>query len=350
MKPCVNWRDMTDTRTQVSPDGVTAVVCCHNSAGVIVPAMKALAGQRLPPGCGFELILVDNACTDATVELARQAAADTGVEIRVISEPKLGLIHARLAGVRAAKFEITLFVDDDNILDLDYVEGLFGIFQNCPDVGAVGGYAVPCIRGSVPEWFLQYQMMFACGPQEERTGRLEGNKQYLYGAGLSFRTQVLRKIMLGDLAPILTGRKGEQLLRGDDTELCYRCHLSGWRLYYAQELRLRHNIDSRRISWRNACMMRRQSGVTWMLLNTYARISLGRKPPSLSYMRALLVYRWLRLCINPWSLARIGVEGSASALRLQFLIGMARCALFMGPQYLRARLAIMEHFSGAAQD
>ena len=54
---------------KVTP-GVSVVVCCYNSADVIIPTMTALSRQDVPHGIGFEVLLVDNNCTDNTVQLA----------------------------------------------------------------------------------------------------------------------------------------------------------------------------------------------------------------------------------------------------------------------------------------
>jgi glycosyltransferase involved in cell wall biosynthesis len=327
-----------------SPDCVSAIVCCHNSEGIIAPTLAALAGQTLAAGQEFEIIVVDNCCTDGTMRIAREILERSGREFRILREDRIGLINARATGVRAARHPVVLFVDDDNILGMGYVERLSSIFAAHPDVGVVGGYAEPYLRDlRLPDWFFHVQGIFACGPQQAYSGTLAGRKQHLYGAGLAFRAALLREALHGPVPPVLTGRTGNRMLRGDDTELCYRIRIAGARLYYDERLRLRHNIDGRRVSWKNVCTMRRETGVTWILLNIYDRIILGMTPPSIAYMRGLLVFRWLRFLSKPRNLVCMWLPGKTAALSFQFLLGMSYSVLYMGRRYTESRRAIMQH-------
>ena len=58
----------------------------------------------------LEIIVVDNGCTDRTVEIARQMGC------MVISEKKSGLSLARNAGADAAQGDILCFIDADGVL------------------------------------------------------------------------------------------------------------------------------------------------------------------------------------------------------------------------------------------
>ena len=46
--------------------GVSVVICCYNSAEVIVPSMKALSSQKVPNRYGYEVILEWAALMDNT--------------------------------------------------------------------------------------------------------------------------------------------------------------------------------------------------------------------------------------------------------------------------------------------
>src|SRR5258707_9269478 len=70
------------------PLRVTVVVPCHNEAATIARVVRDFRGA-LP---GAQLLVVDNASTDRTAEMARQAGA------RVIREPRAGKGFALLAG------------------------------------------------------------------------------------------------------------------------------------------------------------------------------------------------------------------------------------------------------------
>ena len=51
-------------------------------------------------------------------------------QIKLVNEPKLGLTYARLKGFEEAKGNIIVMVDDDNVLDKDYLKNCIQIFEH----------------------------------------------------------------------------------------------------------------------------------------------------------------------------------------------------------------------------
>src|SRR5262249_17511403 len=96
--------------------GVSVILCCHNSVTRLKPTLAHLAGQSGIGEREWEIVLVDNASTDQTASHAQSLWQSFGApsELRVVSEPNLGLIHARVTGISSAGYEILTFVDDDN--------------------------------------------------------------------------------------------------------------------------------------------------------------------------------------------------------------------------------------------
>ena len=93
------------TAAEPAPSRVVVVVPCHNEAqsvGKVVSDFRA----ALP---GAEVLVVDNASTDDTAELARAAGA------RVVVEPRPGKGFALLTGFRAARdADFFVMVDGDD--------------------------------------------------------------------------------------------------------------------------------------------------------------------------------------------------------------------------------------------
>lgn len=84
---------------------LSVIVCAHNEAGYLGACLHSLLAQSRPPD---EIIVVNNDSSDATGSVA---AAIAGV--RVVDEPRRGLVVAREAGRRAAKGGILVYVDAD---------------------------------------------------------------------------------------------------------------------------------------------------------------------------------------------------------------------------------------------
>ena len=69
-------------------DGVSVIICCYNSRDVIGDTRIYLAHQEVASQVKWEVLLVDNACRDDTVEVARQAWSKLGsvVPLRIVQE------------------------------------------------------------------------------------------------------------------------------------------------------------------------------------------------------------------------------------------------------------------------
>jgi glycosyltransferase involved in cell wall biosynthesis len=118
-------------RAQQSGPKVTAIVCAFDEACYVGACLHSLFAQTRVPD---EVILVDNASTDRTREIA---AAIPGVQ--VVDEPRKGLTRAREAGRRAATGDLLLYLDADCRAPLRWVERVERRFLRRPGLLAVSG-------------------------------------------------------------------------------------------------------------------------------------------------------------------------------------------------------------------
>jgi glycosyltransferase involved in cell wall biosynthesis len=112
---------------------ISAIVCAHNEERVVGACLHTLLAQTRRPD---EIILVDNASVDRT---ALVAAAIPGV--RVVREPRQGLVHAREAGRRAATGDILAYLDADCRAPLFWLARIARRFERHKRPAAVTG---PC--------------------------------------------------------------------------------------------------------------------------------------------------------------------------------------------------------------
>jgi glycosyltransferase involved in cell wall biosynthesis len=110
---------------------VSVIVCAYNEARFLPSCLHSLLTQtRLPD----ELIVVNNASADETAAVARAIAG-----VRVIDEPKKGLVIAREAGRLAATGDILAYVDADCRAPLQWLERIERRFIRHPAAVAVTG-------------------------------------------------------------------------------------------------------------------------------------------------------------------------------------------------------------------
>ena len=75
------------------PITVSVVVCTWNRAALLAKGLEAIAALDVPAGCEWELVVVDNACTDDTPAVLERFAER--LPLRRVSEPRLGLSRAQ---------------------------------------------------------------------------------------------------------------------------------------------------------------------------------------------------------------------------------------------------------------
>ena len=110
---------------------ITAIVCAYNEERMLGAALHSLFAQTRVPD---EVIVVDNASTDRTPEVA---AAIPGV--RLVSEPLKGLTRARAAGRAAARGDVLFYMDADCRAPVTLLERIERRFARSPRTVAVTG-------------------------------------------------------------------------------------------------------------------------------------------------------------------------------------------------------------------
>lgn len=78
---------------------------------------------------GFELVLVNNASSDATEDQLRAYAAAADFEVRVVNEPVTGLARARNTGWRESRGDVVAFTDDDCYVREDFATAILERFD-----------------------------------------------------------------------------------------------------------------------------------------------------------------------------------------------------------------------------
>ncbi len=84
---------------------ISVIVCAYNEASFISPCLASLTAQSRQPD---EILVIDNASTDGTADCAAAVAG-----VRVVAEPRKGLVRARETGRVAASGDVLVYIDAD---------------------------------------------------------------------------------------------------------------------------------------------------------------------------------------------------------------------------------------------
>jgi glycosyltransferase involved in cell wall biosynthesis len=110
---------------------ISVIVCAHNEAAYLAACLHSLLAQTRPPD---EVLVINNASTDAT-----RAVAQAIPGVRVVDEPRKGLVVARETGRRMATGSVLVYVDADCRAPLTWLERVDRRFERDPELIALSG-------------------------------------------------------------------------------------------------------------------------------------------------------------------------------------------------------------------
>jgi glycosyltransferase involved in cell wall biosynthesis len=168
---------------------ISVIICTHNPReNYLQRVLAGLQAQTLPLA-EWELLLVDNASEKS---LAERFDLSWHPRAQHIREDELGLTPARLRGIREARADILIFVDDDNILAANYLEQALVIAKSWPFIGAWGGSLIPEFEIEPPSWCLDqaWRLAILDVKKDVWSNLREGFATIPAGAGMCIRKSV----------------------------------------------------------------------------------------------------------------------------------------------------------------
>jgi glycosyltransferase involved in cell wall biosynthesis len=132
----------------------SVVIPAYNEERYLPRCLESLRAQNYPAK-EFEIIVVDNASTDATPDIARRFGA------RVVYESAKGIAHARQRGFEAAQGEFIANTDADTAVPNNWLSRMAWHFGQEPHLGGVYG-PVYWFDGRLhEEWIMRYPVTWA---------------------------------------------------------------------------------------------------------------------------------------------------------------------------------------------
>jgi len=253
---------------------VSVIICTHNpKPETLTQTLGALQAQSLEVSL-WELIIVDNGSSEP-VKSWVDSSWHPGA--RIVREERLGLTYARLSGYHAARGEIIVFVDDDNLLAPDYLRTVLSILTDNPRIGAAGGKVTAQYEIAPPQWFAGMERMIACrnlGKEvlvAEWASSTISERRYPecapIGAGMVVRRAAFASYVENvskDSGRLLLDRAGTSLASGGDNDIVMSVLQGGWHVAYLPALELQHIIPPGRLTPTYLARMAYSSMVTWI--------------------------------------------------------------------------------------
>lgn len=233
---------------------VSVIVPVYNRAKDIHRCISALFSQTYPKDM-FEIIIVDDYSTD---NLKEEVSGYKNVKY-VLNELEFGLPAARNMGLKEAKGNIIIFLDDDAIPENDYIQNVVKIFQTHESVGGVTGklknVAVQEIKkGILGRIMKHYARFFGISGffvnldgvgEILSTGFTTSNFEkvdkimevrWLSGCNMSYSRETVEKTGLFD-------NKYSGHAYHEDADFSYRAYKKGYKLYATPHALVEHLVS-----------------------------------------------------------------------------------------------------------
>jgi len=229
---------------------LSVVVCTHNPrSSYFSKCLDALHFQTFSLSC-WELVIVDNRSDKPLadrIDLAWHPGA------RMVREETLGLTPARLRGIRESKGDLLVFVDDDNVLDVDFLETALRTMEERPFLGSWSGQCRPAFEEPPPEWTRRYwgNLVIHEFDKDVWSNLPRMPETMPCGAGLCVRREVaLHYLDLHESGKrsFQFDRNGKSLLSGGDNDLAACACDIGLGVGLIASLKLTHLISPERLT------------------------------------------------------------------------------------------------------
>ena len=223
------------------------IICTRNPhIELLKKSLNSVLSQTASP---INLILVDNGSDDSIAAKLPEYRS----RIRFLVETNPGLVHARVKGIEASSSSLLFFVDDDNELEVDYLETARDFMFNNAHVGAIGG------RSLLPQ---KYKVRRSLRPLIDGLGIRDYGNEVLVGdspewgkwepigAGMVLRSEVAKLFVSKYYKfPLVRelGRSNRGILGGEDAFIVRCAYEIGLKSAYVPTLSLTHWVGQQRL-------------------------------------------------------------------------------------------------------
>jgi glycosyltransferase involved in cell wall biosynthesis len=224
---------------------LSVVICTWNRAAWLDRTLTEMRHLRVPPGITWELLVVNNQCTDATDDIIARHA--DWLPLRRLFEPLQGLSHARNAAIQAAHGDLILWTDDDVLVDGDWLAAYVEAARRWPAAAYFGGLIVPLYEEKPPRWVEENLRLLDGVLVIRDLGPLEapfGAREHPFGANMAFRRRVFEDVAFD---PSL-GRSGQQCILGEEVALIARLRDQGLQGVWVPAAKVRHLVGAQRMT------------------------------------------------------------------------------------------------------
>ncbi|MDR1391594.1 MAG: glycosyltransferase [Clostridiales bacterium] len=227
---------------------VSVIICTYKRKDKLCDAVWSVVRQSLSKK-DYEIIIVDNSplCSDAEEIAAYFKLKYSEFEgfIKYITVLPEGLSYARNEGIRKARGEFLLFLDDDILADYHLIEEVFSTFKYHENAGVVGGQIILDVPFPRPEVIKRgFESLWSQFKVQYSTYKaITQHFELPFGANYAVRRSVALQVGGFDTS---YGRIGNDFSGGEEIVFSFKAMQMGYEVGVQPRSKVLHRIDIKR--------------------------------------------------------------------------------------------------------
>ena len=226
----------------------TVVICTYNRSKLLNETMAQLRHLNTVDCGDWEILVVNNNCSDDTDAVIQRHVG--ALPVRRLWEPQPGKSYAANLAVREAKGDLVLWIDDDVLVDREWLNAYVEAARLYPEVSFFGGPIVPWFESEPPEWLVRHLPLIS-GCFATRTAFEEPvtpiSARYLpFGANMGMR----RRCLEDSCFDINLGPVGRTNYQDEDVVLLQKLLDRGMQGLWIKKAGVQHFIPAERLAER----------------------------------------------------------------------------------------------------
>jgi len=213
---------------------LSIVIASNNRPELLKKCLDSIIPQR---NKNIEIIVVDNHYKQAAKKVINKFK-----NVKYLFEKEISPAAARNNGIKKAKGKYIVFVDDDSIVNKQFIESIIKIINKKPKIKAFGGSYSRHSNKKIPFWFLDNYGVLNNGDSFKN---LQIGEEWLSGTNMIFEKNLLLKFNGFNKK---FGMKKGTIYYGEETDLLIRLALADIPIYYDPKIKVSHLLADKKIN------------------------------------------------------------------------------------------------------
>lgn len=329
-------------------NSISVVIVSYNEESCIQSCLESLLAQDYEEG--FEIFVIDNGSTDTTVQIVESLAA-ANPTIKLVSNPKKGIVFSRNIGIEVSSFPYLAYTDADCVAPTDWLSKLMKGYKHYvvkyPTLCAVGGGNEVELLNSMYSRALKVFLQSYLGSHGSANGKIYHEDQlidHLPTTNILYKREVLKLYPFDET----------MTFGGSDLEITSRLRSLGYTFMYLKDTIILHKREPSLRSWSKSMFRYGRGRIFAMTKNKLLHephmllpmlvvssiIILFLSCIHYLFLFPFLLYLFVILCFS----IQVGIQGHLSLVPMLFLLCLTTHISYGVGEWYESFHIIKRHF------